>query len=287
MQQKIIHNIWIQGYENLPEQTKENHIQIKKLNPDWEFIIWDDKMILDLLQKYPKILNIYKNIDKYYGIISNENTKSHIARYIILKEYGGIYYDLDYECVTSFNNLFDNKNGERNIKNTIYVANSKIPLFYYIYPFYKPKYCDCFITIERENPIMQKVIQRLFIANNKYEICNALDHVLQNNINDFNIIMVNQVNGYYEYLQNNNDSDKNISYWYTPLLQFLIFYYKQFLLIIFIFLIIFSVDKISKYNAQHHLSQTQNDFLFPFGSLQQPLSQNILKRENRKLKRKH
>ena len=56
---KIIHNIWIQGYEDLPEKNKLNHINIKKLNPDWDFIIWDNKMILQLLKKYPSLLNLY------------------------------------------------------------------------------------------------------------------------------------------------------------------------------------------------------------------------------------
>jgi len=40
---KIIHNIWIQGYNNLPKDIIENHNNIKKLNPNWQFIIWDEK----------------------------------------------------------------------------------------------------------------------------------------------------------------------------------------------------------------------------------------------------
>ena len=83
---KIIHNIWIQGYEHLPEKNKLNHIHIKKLNPDWDFIIWDNQMILNLLKKYPSLLNLYKKVNQLSGIIHSKATQSDIARYVILKE---------------------------------------------------------------------------------------------------------------------------------------------------------------------------------------------------------
>ena len=90
---KIIHNIW---FDELPENIMNNHYNIKKQNPNWEFIIWDENMIIDLLKKYPKIYNVYNHLDKLPGIISKNDTKSHIARYIIMKEYGGIYHDINY-----------------------------------------------------------------------------------------------------------------------------------------------------------------------------------------------
>ena len=53
MIQKIIHNIWLQGYDNLPNTIKIQHNNIKKLNPEWEFTVWDNNMIEKLLKKYP------------------------------------------------------------------------------------------------------------------------------------------------------------------------------------------------------------------------------------------
>ena len=50
---KIIHNIWIQGYEKLPNENKVTHANIKNMNPEWEFMIWDDDMIKKMLKKYP------------------------------------------------------------------------------------------------------------------------------------------------------------------------------------------------------------------------------------------
>ncbi len=37
---KIIHQIWIQGYDQLPNKLKNNHQLIKKYNPDYQIIFW-------------------------------------------------------------------------------------------------------------------------------------------------------------------------------------------------------------------------------------------------------
>lgn len=66
---KIIHNIWLQGYEKLPEKTKSTYNHIKKLNPGWEFIFWNETMILELLKKYPKVYNVYEKIEHLSGTL--------------------------------------------------------------------------------------------------------------------------------------------------------------------------------------------------------------------------
>ena len=102
-------------------------------------------MIKEVVKKYPKIYNVYKNIDNYSGVIGATATKSDIARYVIMKEFGGIYYDLDFDCISPFDELFDDKEES----STIYITNSKIQLLDYIYPFRKPKYCACFMAFEK------------------------------------------------------------------------------------------------------------------------------------------
>ena len=109
---KIIHNIWIQGYNELPEEIKKNHLLVKKSNPEWEFMIWDNTSILKLLKKYPELLSIYKNLHKFivftdYNSAKKQKkefikTQSSIAKYVILKEYGGVYYDVNLKCLFQF-----------------------------------------------------------------------------------------------------------------------------------------------------------------------------------------
>ncbi len=189
---KLIHNIWIQGYENLPEKNKKNNIKIKILNPDWKFIMWNEHMILKLLKKYPNVLNIYNNINNLYGLININASKSDIARYIIMKEYGGLYYDFDFECFAPFNQLFDN-----NKNNNIYIASSKIDILDNVYPFYKPAYCSCFMAFPKGHPIWELVIDKIINATTKYEIGEALDRILQQNNNKYNIIMLDKIKGIY------------------------------------------------------------------------------------------
>ena len=82
---KLVHNIWIQGYNNLPENLKTSYNNIKELNPEWEFIFWHENMIIDLLKKYPNIYKVYQNIENLPGLLNILALKSDIARYIIMK----------------------------------------------------------------------------------------------------------------------------------------------------------------------------------------------------------
>jgi len=248
---KIIHNIWIQGYNELPEKNKKNQIEIKKLNPDWDFIIWDNTMILQLLEKYPKLLNLYKNPDKLTGIIHSYATQSDIARYIILKEFGGLYYDLDFECVSSLDELFKNKDGKIDDINTVYIASSKIELLDYIWPFnfYKPKYCSCFMAFQKNHPVWEKVIQKIENTTSKYVIGQAIDQSLQES--EYNIIVLERVNGHYACLKKDHICFTPVeSSWnpIRPIMKFLNCYYKQVLLFILTIIIIIIVEKINHHN---------------------------------------
>lgn len=91
---KIIHQIWLQSYNNMPDKLKEYHINCKKINNDFKFIFWDDNKIKQLIRQYydSSYLDIYNSYDTYAQ-------KSDIARYLILYIYGGIYLDTDVICL--------------------------------------------------------------------------------------------------------------------------------------------------------------------------------------------
>lgn len=92
----IIHHIWL-GSE-LPQKYVPFINSFKKFNPDWKFILWDEKKILEL----PDF-----KFKKEFCKISNFGTKSDIARYEILKQYGGFYFDTDFECLKSLDEIAD------------------------------------------------------------------------------------------------------------------------------------------------------------------------------------
>lgn len=104
---KIIHHIWIQGGDNMKEEDKIKVDAIRNLNPDYKHMIWDDESIKQLLLKYPNLYETYMNVDrlKSYKIMSENASKSDIARWVILYEYGGCYMDVDVSCTHSINEL--------------------------------------------------------------------------------------------------------------------------------------------------------------------------------------
>lgn len=251
---KIIHNIWIQGYENLPNEKKINYVNIKKKNPDWEFIIWDDDMIKKLLKKYQPIYELY--IKNTHHAFDKDSIKSDIARYIIMKEYGGLYYDIEFKCVTSFENLFLNNNHTIISKNIVYIATSKTNMWNYLYSLQKPKYSSSFMAMDKNHPIWDIVIERLKRATAKYDIHNALDIALQqseNKDNAFPILLLDKINGQYQCTNNDTICYKPESYsWYSfaSLFKYINCYYKQIILFIVACIIIVCVEYLYMHNSR-------------------------------------
>ncbi|HEV2916622.1 MAG TPA: glycosyltransferase [Candidatus Babeliales bacterium] len=87
---KIIHQIWVGS--PLPDTYIPFIESWKKHHPGWQYILWTDQMIEEL--------NLV-NKDQY-NATSNFGQKSDIARYEILYRFGGLYVDIDFECLRSF-----------------------------------------------------------------------------------------------------------------------------------------------------------------------------------------
>ena len=85
---KKIHQIWL-GEKSMQGICKKWMNSWKDLNPQWEYKLWDEKNIKEL------------NIDdlNVYSKKFNPGYRSDILRYIILKKFGGMYVDIDFECI--------------------------------------------------------------------------------------------------------------------------------------------------------------------------------------------
>ena len=98
---KIIH-------QTAPKDTNKWHKSWKKCQKSWKrkfpnfkYIMWTDEDLDNLVKKdFPFYYKIYKNYNRNIKRID-------IARYMILFKYGGIYADMDFECL---NNFYDNLN---------------------------------------------------------------------------------------------------------------------------------------------------------------------------------
>lgn len=88
---KIIHQIWI-GPNNPPEQFKEWQQTWLNLHPDWEYKLWTDDDVDKLV-----MIN-----QEYYDEERNFAAKADILRLEILNQFGGLYVDIDFECIKPF-----------------------------------------------------------------------------------------------------------------------------------------------------------------------------------------
>jgi len=70
-------------------------------NPEYEYVLWDDadnrRFVAD---KFPWFLATYDGYDK-------EIKRADAIRYMFLYTYGGIYADLDFECLKPFDSLLE------------------------------------------------------------------------------------------------------------------------------------------------------------------------------------
>ena len=96
---KIIHQIWFQGENNIPDFHKKYQNICKTMYSNWEYMFWDNDSITNLItENYPHLLF-------YYNYFPHLVQKVDLARYIILNHYGGCYVDMDVECLKPIDNL--------------------------------------------------------------------------------------------------------------------------------------------------------------------------------------
>lgn len=95
---KIFHQTWKD--RNLPEDFKRWSETWKQMNPGYIYKFYTDKDIYKF---------IYKNYNSYFDLYESLNgiEKVDIFRYLVLHKYGGIYIDMDCECLKPISGLLD------------------------------------------------------------------------------------------------------------------------------------------------------------------------------------
>ena len=92
---KIIHQIWLGSplpdeFKKYIESWKEKH-----LSRGWQYKLWTDDDVKDF-----KLYN-----QKYFDETPNFGSKADLLRFEILYRYGGVYIDLDFECLAPLDEL--------------------------------------------------------------------------------------------------------------------------------------------------------------------------------------
>ncbi len=87
----IFHQHW--DTYNVPRRFRKWIKSWVVKHPKWEYWFWTPKEVRQLLYRYyPQYLQIYDNYPKMLN-------RADVMRYFVLYKYGGIYLDLDMECV--------------------------------------------------------------------------------------------------------------------------------------------------------------------------------------------
>jgi hypothetical protein len=98
---RVVHQTW-KGRE-VPEELRDWHRSWGARNPGWEVRLWTDEECRDLVRReYPWFLAVY---DEYPEAIMRADA----ARYFILHRHGGVYADLDFECLRPLGPLLAGK----------------------------------------------------------------------------------------------------------------------------------------------------------------------------------
>lgn len=98
---KKIHFIWI-GDKDLSIESKKFIENWKTIYHDYEFFLWNDCKISkeNLIPDFLKPYFFNDNLKPAY--------KADILRYLIINKYGGLYFDVDFECLRKLPDYFLN-----------------------------------------------------------------------------------------------------------------------------------------------------------------------------------
>lgn len=142
---KIIHQIWLGPHKKPDIWMNSWKIDYIKQNPDWTYMFWSEKEIEQLTMKNKKF---YIN-DTFYI------AKSDIARYEILKKFGGVFIDAD--------SLWINK-PKNSMNSIIENANNKGGMFCAEEPVNKWSIANGVIGFSKNHPVLDSLID--YIHNN-------------------------------------------------------------------------------------------------------------------------
>jgi len=156
---KIIHQTY--PTKNINSDIQNNINNLKNLNPDYEYILYDDNDIINFIKNnYSEhILNTYNSINPEYG-----PARADYFRYLLMYKKGGIYLDIKSSCDRPFD-LIINKNDEFILTHWGYKGS-----WYKILNNEYGEYCNWNIIIKKNHPLMKKIIDQITYNINNYNV---------------------------------------------------------------------------------------------------------------------
>ena len=97
---RILHQTW--KVVEIPAEYREWQLTWKEKHPSFGYKLWTDSDLYDLVAcDYPHLLHVYESYPKNVS-------RADLGRYLVLQKYGGVYVDLDCECLRPIDALIAN-----------------------------------------------------------------------------------------------------------------------------------------------------------------------------------
>lgn len=94
---KIIHQIWV-GPNEMAVRERRCCRLIQSKNPSWDYMFWTDENVPQLPEEIQKVYDFFGETKQY-------TFQADVLRLFLVKEYGGLYVDVDFEPHTSFDGI--------------------------------------------------------------------------------------------------------------------------------------------------------------------------------------
>jgi hypothetical protein len=97
---KKIHQVWI-GFKEIPDWCQKFGEEMEAMHPDWEYKLWTHDEIFNQQYKDDPFLQSYLTNPELYkwAFIADR------VRLLLLRDFGGVYCDLDAKPVRSFDEI--------------------------------------------------------------------------------------------------------------------------------------------------------------------------------------
>lgn len=171
----IIHQTW--SNESVPQITAPLIKTFISLNPEWTYFFWTDQTARAFIKdKFDYFLPTWDSYKDYMN-------RADAIRYFVLYEYGGVYVDIDFECLRPLKNV-----------------TLKYPAIFPVEPFEhsafrmdQPYLINNAIMLSRpKHPFLKQLINRLELYSRRRDIIDvAGPQFLTNEFNRFNNISQN------------------------------------------------------------------------------------------------
>lgn len=96
---RILHQTWKD--ESIPLEFRGYAESWRRFHPDWQFKLWTDDDLSELVRSR------YPDLDAIFHAYPFPIMRADLGRYLVLREFGGVYADLDAEAVANFQPLLN------------------------------------------------------------------------------------------------------------------------------------------------------------------------------------